>query len=116
MSTCWHWSPKRPRITTTASWTANRSPSPPIAAILRHLIRNLLDNATRHGKPPVTITVSHAGAAALIDVCDGGNGIPDDERERVFVPFFRINGDTKGSGLGMTLARGIARLHGGDAS
>ena len=55
------------------------------------------------------------GDDVVIDVCDGGNGIPDDERERVFVPFFRINGETKGSGLGMTLARGIARLHSGDA-
>jgi len=82
---------------------------------LRHMIRNLLDNATRHGQPPVAVTVSLTGADAQIDVCDGGNGIPDDERERVFVPFFRINGETKGSGLGMTLARGIARLHGGDA-
>jgi signal transduction histidine kinase len=82
---------------------------------LRHMIRNLLDNATRHGKPPVGVTVGRDGASALIDVCDGGNGIPDDERERVFVPFFRINGETKGSGLGMTLARGIARLHAGDA-
>lgn len=82
---------------------------------LRHMIRNLLDNATRHGRPPVTVTVSRADTGAIIDVCDGGNGIPDDERERVFVPFVRINGDTKGSGLGMTLVRGIARLHGGDA-
>jgi signal transduction histidine kinase len=82
---------------------------------LRHMIRNLLDNATRHGKPPVGVTVARDGASALIDVCDGGNGIPDDERERVFVPFVRINGETKGSGLGMTLARGIARLHAGDA-
>jgi signal transduction histidine kinase len=82
---------------------------------LRHMIRNLLDNATLHGRPPVGVTVSREGGLAFIDVCDGGNGIPDDERERVFVPFFRLNGETKGSGLGMTLARGIARLHGGDA-
>ena len=82
---------------------------------LRHMIRNLIDNATRHGQPPVSITVLRGESGAVIDVCDGGNGIPDAERERVFVPFFRINGETKGSGLGMTLARGIARLHGGDA-
>lgn len=82
---------------------------------LRHMIRNLIDNATRHGQPPVSITVSRGESGAVIDVCDGGNGIPDAERERVFMPFFRINGETKGSGLGMTLARGIARLHGGDA-
>ncbi|MFZ5693631.1 MAG: sensor histidine kinase [Pseudomonadota bacterium] len=82
---------------------------------LRHMIRNLIDNATRHGKPPVGVTVGRDAGHAVIDVCDGGNGIPDAERERVFVPFFRINGETKGSGLGMTLARGIARLHGGDA-
>jgi signal transduction histidine kinase len=81
---------------------------------LRHLIRNLLDNATRHGKPPVIITVQREAGLAFIDVADGGNGIPDDERERVFVPFFRINGEIKGSGLGMTLARQIALLHGGD--
>jgi len=82
---------------------------------LRHMIRNLLDNATRHGRPPFSVTVGRDAGHALIDVCDGGNGIPDDEHERVFVPFVRLNGETKGSGLGMTLARGIARLHGGDA-
>jgi signal transduction histidine kinase len=83
---------------------------------LRHMIRNLLDNATRHGRPPVGVTVSRGESGAIIDVCDTGNGIPDDERERVFVPFVRLNGDIKGSGLGMTLARGIARLHGGDVT
>jgi signal transduction histidine kinase len=83
---------------------------------LRHMIRNLLDNATRHGRPPVSVTVSRAGSGAIIDVCDTGNGIPDDEHERVFVPFVRLNGETKGSGLGMTLARGIARMHGGDVT
>jgi signal transduction histidine kinase len=82
---------------------------------LRHMIRNLLDNATRHGKPPVIITVQQDGDA-IIDVSDGGNGIPDGEHERVFVPFVRINGETKGSGLGMTLARGIAKLHGGNVT
>jgi signal transduction histidine kinase len=81
---------------------------------LRHMIRNLIDNATRHGKPPVTVTVARERDHALIDVCDAGPGIPEDEHERVFVPFVRLNGETKGSGLGMTLARQIARLHGGD--
>lgn len=82
---------------------------------LRHLIRNLLDNASRHGQPPVTVTVARDAGRARIDVCDAGPGIPEAERERVFVPFFRLAGDTKGSGLGMTLVRGIAQLHGGDA-
>ena len=49
-------------------------------------------------------------------VADGGAGIPESERERVFVPFYRVNGETKGSGLGMTLVRGIAQLHGGNVS
>jgi len=81
---------------------------------LRHLIRNLLDNATRHGKPPVSVIVARDGDKAVIDVCDAGPGIPEAERERVFVAFFRLNSETKGSGLGITLARQIARLHGGD--
>lgn len=83
---------------------------------LRHMIRNLLDNATRHGKPPVGVTVSRSDSGAVIDVCDAGPGIPAAEHERVFVPFVRLNGETKGSGLGMTLARQIARLHGGDVT
>jgi len=44
-----------------------------------------------------------------------GEGIPPAERERVFLPFYRLRGDRKGAGLGLALVRQIARLHGGDA-
>ena len=44
-----------------------------------------------------------------------GEGIPEAERERVFLPFHRLGADAKGAGLGLALVRQIARLHGGDA-
>jgi len=86
------------------------------ARLLRHLIRNLLDNGARHGKPPVRAKVHRDGNTAIIDVLDTGNGIPAAERERVFIPFYRLPGETKGSGLGLSIARQIARLHGGDVT
>lgn len=86
------------------------------ARLLRHLIRNLLDNAARHGEPPIRIEVQRKGNNAIIDVLDTGNGIPPAEHERVFIPFYRLPGETKGSGLGLSIARQIARLHGGDVS
>jgi signal transduction histidine kinase len=82
--------------------------------LLRHLIRNLLDNAAHHGAPPLRVEVKRDGAQAVIDVMDAGAGIPQAERERVFVPFYRLPGETKGSGLGLSIARQIVRLHGGD--
>jgi signal transduction histidine kinase len=48
-------------------------------------------------------------------VADGGAGVPASERERVFTPFHRLGQDGKGAGLGLSLVRQIARLHGGDA-
>jgi signal transduction histidine kinase len=81
--------------------------------LLRHLIRNLLDNAAHHGAPPLRVEVKRDGGNAIIDVMDAGSGIPEAERERVFVPFYRLPGETKGSGLGLSIARQIARLHGG---
>ena len=47
---------------------------------------------------------------------DGGKGVPEAERERVFTPFYRLAGDTEGAGLGLALVQQIARLHGGDAA
>jgi len=48
-------------------------------------------------------------------VIDGGKGVPEGERERVFTPFHRLGNDSTGAGLGLSLVRQIARLHGGDA-
>jgi signal transduction histidine kinase len=82
---------------------------------LRRMIRNLLENAKRHGTPPVRVTVARAGARFTLEVADGGAGVPASERERVFTPFHRLGQDAKGAGLGLSLVRQIARLHGGDA-
>jgi signal transduction histidine kinase len=83
--------------------------------LLRRMVRNLLENAERHGTPPVRVTVARAGARVTLDVADGGAGVPESERERVFTPFHRLGQDAKGAGLGLSLVRQIARLHGGDA-
>jgi len=85
--------------------------------LLRRLIRNLLENARRHGAPPVEVRVSRAGRGAELRVSDHGPGIPDAEHEGVFQPFHRFagSGERAGAGLGLALVRQIARRHGGDA-
>jgi len=83
--------------------------------LLGRLIRNLIENAARHGAPPVRVAVGRDSAVAVLEVTDGGAGIPEAERERVFLPFHRLQRDTQGAGLGLALVRQIARLHGGDA-
>jgi len=83
--------------------------------LLRRMVRNLLENAKRHGTPPVQVTVERSGALAVLDVADCGRGVPESERERVFMPFHRLGEDVRGAGLGLSLVRQIARLHRGDA-
>jgi len=83
--------------------------------LLRRLIRNLLENARRHGAPPVEVRVGRAGSEVELRVSDHGPGIPDTEREGVFEPFHRFGGERAGAGLGLALVRQIARRHGGDA-
>ncbi|HVY06521.1 MAG TPA: HAMP domain-containing sensor histidine kinase [Burkholderiales bacterium] len=84
--------------------------------LLRHLLRNLVENALRHGRPPVDVTVGRENGIAVLRVSDHGDGIADSERETVFEPFRRARGAAKGgTGLGLSLVRKIARLHGGDA-
>jgi len=79
--------------------------------LLRRLIRNLIENARRHGAPPIEVSVRDGE----IRVCDAGSGVPEAERERVFQPFYRRPGATEGAGLGLALVRQIARHHGGEA-
>ena len=88
------------------------------ARLLRRLIRNLLENAGRHGRPPIEVEVTGRPAGARIVVSDRGDGIPPAERERVFEPFYRPAGRSEsagGWGLGLSLVRQIARRHGGTA-
>lgn len=84
--------------------------------LLRRMLRNLLENAQRHGKPPIELRVSRSERGAAIRVCDQGPGVPESERERVFEPFHRRADSALGAGLGLALVRQIARRHGGDAA
>ncbi len=81
--------------------------------MLRRLLRNLLENAARHGAPPITARVVPGG----FEVLDRGPGVPEALRERIFEPFFRPEGHAEGRdgsvGLGLHLCREIARHHGG---
>jgi signal transduction histidine kinase len=88
-------------------------------ALLRRLIRNLIDNARRHGSDAAPeVSVKRVGANwARVDVRDHGPGVPEAERERIFEPFHRLAGSAetgRGSGLGLALVRQIARHHSGE--
>ncbi|MBL0375086.1 HAMP domain-containing histidine kinase [Rhizobium sp. KVB221] len=86
--------------------------------MIRRLIRNLLQNAIRHGKPPVGIAVRNKGDVAEIRVQDHGSGLKSEDAERVFEPFYRPPGRSEtdgGWGLGLALVAEIARFHGGRA-
>jgi signal transduction histidine kinase len=84
--------------------------------LLRRLLRNLLENAQRHGAPPIRVQITRDTGHACVVVSDHGPGIPAEERERVFEPFYRRRqpGPNIGAGLGLALVRQIARRHGGD--
>jgi signal transduction histidine kinase len=92
------------------------------ALLLRHVARNLLENAARHGGgQDVRAVIEPARGAApptvVIAVEDRGPGIPEEDRERIFAPFYRRPGHigVPGHGLGLALVRQVARYHGGDA-
>jgi signal transduction histidine kinase len=85
-------------------------------ALLRRLVRNLIENAERHGRPPIEVEVRLQGNEAVVTVSDAGPGVADGDRERIFSPFFRTASAGSGTGLGLTLVRQIARQHGGDAA
>jgi len=85
------------------------------ADLLRVLLRNLVDNAIRYTPRggQVRVTVAGDAAGAGVTVSDSGPGIPEAERERVFARFSRLAGqETEGSGLGLSIVRRIADLHG----
>ena len=88
--------------------------------LLRRLIRNLLENAKRYGQGDVTLELTqkqvNSQAFAVIAVCDCGPGVPPEQRERIFEPFYRLPGASErdgGMGLGLALVKSISERHGG---
>jgi signal transduction histidine kinase len=87
--------------------------------LLVQALLNLLVNGIRYTPRggSVAVSIDAAGDAVRVTVRDSGPGIPPEERERVFQPFYRLQpaaeADEDGSGLGLAIVKGIARAHGG---
>ncbi|WP_206054042.1 PAS domain S-box protein [Nocardioides iriomotensis] len=80
---------------------------------LAQVLENFAGNAVRHGAPPVRIGVTSTDRSALVRVSDAGTGVPEELRDRLFDRF--ATGRSGGTGLGLYIARQLARAHGGDA-
>jgi signal transduction histidine kinase len=84
---------------------------------MRRAIGNLIDNALKYGGAARVALLEEPGQV-MIRIDDDGPGIPVDQQEKVFAPFFRLersrSRDTGGTGLGLSVARTVARAHGGD--
>jgi signal transduction histidine kinase len=86
-------------------------------ALLRRALWNLVENAAKYGAPPMTLSAAREGDRVSLAVTDEGPGIAPGEREHVFTPFYRGEAaraaGRHGVGLGLTLAKRIAEVHGG---
>ncbi|SEC32402.1 HAMP domain-containing sensor histidine kinase [Streptomyces sp. KS_5] len=81
------------------------------------VLTNLLDNAARHARSAVTLTVRREGEWVVAAVADDGAGVAEADRERIFERFVRLDEarsrDDGGAGLGLAIARDVAVRHGG---
>jgi len=85
--------------------------------LLRRAVRNLLENARRYGGPEVVLSLVTAPGHLELAVLDRGPGVPAEQRERIFEPFYRLPGHAEhagGVGLGLSLVSQIAHRHGGE--
>ena len=84
---------------------------------MRRVLDNLLENAVKYGAR-ARVRLRTEPDLAVAEIFDDGPGLPDDELERVFEPFYRseaaLSSGARGSGLGLAVCRSITRAHGGD--
>ena len=87
---------------------------------LRTVMRNLLENAVKYSLPDsraIRVTASKVGEDAVVRVADDGAGIPSEDTERVFEPFFRVDRsrskESGGYGLGLSICKRVLEAHGG---
>ncbi len=85
--------------------------------LLSRALRNLTDNAARHARSTVTVSLHHDSGEAVVRILDDGPGIAAEDHERIFERFVRLDPSRSrvdgGTGLGLPIAREIAHAHGG---
>lgn len=95
---------------------ANMSVRAQPQALLR-CVNNLIDNAIKYGRYANVTVQNESNKLAVIRIRDGGTGLPEEELEKVFTPFYRLESsrsrESGGTGLGLTIARNICEQHGG---
>jgi signal transduction histidine kinase len=79
---------------------------------LAQVLENLVGNAVRHGAPPVQVSAESTNGSVVVRITDNGRGVPEELRNRLFDRF--ASGRAGGTGLGLYIARQLARAHGGD--
>jgi signal transduction histidine kinase len=82
------------------------------ALALSRVLMNLIQNAMMHAGDEGTISVA-VNAFGELSVTDEGPGVPLEERDRIFEPFYRTRPSSTGTGLGLHLARQVVERHGG---
>ena len=106
---------ERPRIVLTGPAIPLRVRGDPDR--IAQILANLLDNAVKYSPPgtPIDVSLAAVGKNAELRVTDRGVGVPSEEREMLFAPFFRSSRtrDIAGTGLGLHISRRIAEQHGG---
>jgi signal transduction histidine kinase len=87
---------------------------------LVRVVHNLLDNAARHARSKVVVTLSETATHVTLRVLDDGPGIPDRDRVRVFERFARLDADRGrdggGAGLGLAIVHDVVAAHGGSVA
>lgn len=87
-----------------------------VAPLLKRCLANLLENAIVYGRQ-AEVMIEDSAERLVLRIRDHGPGIPENEQEKVFEPFYRLEGsrnrETGGTGLGLTIVRNIVEIHGG---
>jgi two-component system sensor histidine kinase KdpD len=83
--------------------------------LIEQVLVNILDNAVKYtpSRTPIRILATSTGEAVTVEVADHGPGLPRGEEDKVFEKFYRVASGGRGAGLGLAIAQGIVKAHGG---